>query len=117
MLYQRIYGKNVTADIHGSSGRNLIIENAELLNCVQEKMKPPSLPTVQQQPSTNNQNKKTIMSSPTKPSIIPQQQQQQQPSTLTVKAINKQIETRTADGKRRITPMFIPLHQDSTLGG
>lgn len=28
--------------------------------------------------------------------------------------INKQIETRTSDGKRRITPMFIPPPTDTT---
>ena len=28
--------------------------------------------------------------------------------------INKQIETRTKDGKRRITPMFIPINTDKT---
>lgn len=28
--------------------------------------------------------------------------------------INKQIETRTSDGKRRITPMFIPPSADTT---
>lgn len=28
--------------------------------------------------------------------------------------INKQIETRTSDGKRRITPMFIPPPADTT---
>lgn len=27
-----------------------------------------------------------------------------------VRPTNRQIETRTSDGKRRITPMFIPLH-------
>lgn len=34
------------------------------------------------------------------------------PTTPIKAAIHKQIETRTADGKRRITPMFIPLDQD-----
>ena len=31
---------------------------------------------------------------------------------VTKAPIHKQIETRTADGKRRITPMFIPLNQE-----
>lgn len=38
----------------------------------------------------------------TQPAVIPQ-------SITPVKAIEKQIETRRADGKRRITPMFVPL--------
>lgn len=37
-----------------------------------------------------------------KPAVLP-------PSIKPVKAIEKQIETRRADGKRRITPMFMPL--------
>lgn len=28
---------------------------------------------------------------------------------------NKQIETRTSDGKRRITPMFVPVAPESSL--
>lgn len=36
------------------------------------------------------------------------------PLTTPVKGpINKQIETRTSDGKRRITPMFIPPPSDT----
>lgn len=31
----------------------------------------------------------------------------------TPKPINKQIETRTLDGKRRITPMFIPANVET----
>lgn len=38
----------------------------------------------------------------TKPTLIPK-------STTPVKAIEKQIETRRSDGKRRITPMFVPI--------
>lgn len=50
------------------------------------------------------------------------QQQQQSPTKATgtlnspsitpTKAISKQFETRAADGRRRITPMFIPREQD-----
>lgn len=39
----------------------------------------------------------------TKPTVIQQ-------SPTAAKAIDKQIETRRADGKRRITAMFIPLN-------
>ncbi|XP_037920410.1 protein HIRA homolog [Hermetia illucens] len=102
-LYQRMYGKSATLDVHASPGRDMIIENAELLNITQEKLKPPSVSNTMPHPKT---------SQPSLNSHFNGEQTTFSVSTP-VKAISKQIETRTADGKRRITPMFIPLHQDT----
>lgn len=98
-----MYGKSATLDVHASPGRDMIIENAELLNITQEKLKPPSVSNTIPHPKT---------SQPSLNSHFNGEQTTFSVSTP-VKAISKQIETRTADGKRRITPMFIPLHQDT----
>lgn len=71
----------------------MVMEAPELLN-----LKPPAPP-----------NKSPQM--PSTPSVPPPA------NTTTVTPvkgpINKQIETRTSDGKRRITPMFIPPPADT----
>lgn len=46
------------------------------------------------------------------PATVNVASQAQVASATPTKAIHKQIETRTAEGKRRITPMFIPLQED-----
>lgn len=62
--------------------------------------------------TTNNENpvqigdvEMTSVEISTQPAILPQ-------SVPSVKAIEKQIETRRADGKRRITAMFVPFSVD-----
>lgn len=63
-------------------------------------------------PITNNENpvqfgdvEMTSVEISTQPAILPQ-------SVAPVKAIEKQIETRRADGKRRITAVFVPFSVD-----
>lgn len=68
----------------------MVMEAPELLN-----LKPPAPPSQQQVPSTNS------VPAPLNTSTTPAKG-----------PINKQIETRTSDGKRRITPMFIPPPPD-----
>lgn len=105
-LYQRMYGKDATIDLSAQAEKELIIENAELLNVSQEKPRgPPSLipsaakesPQVSTPPTSQTTSIQTIKNSTSSPS----------------KPILKQTETRRPDGKRRITPMFIPI-SDST---
>lgn len=114
-LYQRMYGKDATVDLSIQAEKEMIIENAELLNTSNEKPKgPPSLiPTVT----------KEILPPPTiitRPPIITNDTSMDSISSsigstsTPVKPILKQVETRRADGKRRITPMFIPLNDAST---
>ncbi|XP_035717672.1 protein HIRA homolog [Vespa mandarinia] len=84
-LHERLYGKPLV------QGGCMVMEAPELLN-----LKPPAPPSQQQIPSTINSVPVPLNTSNT-PAKGP---------------INKQIETRTSDGKRRITPMFIPPPPD-----
>lgn len=89
-LHERMYGKFLSP----SARQTCVVETPELLE-VQEKqaeMKNTVVPTNQTELATEQP--------------ITQRMPMKGP-------INKQIETRTSDGKRRITPMFIPLAPDS----
>lgn len=104
-LYQRMYGKDITAfDLNGQSGKDSIIENAELLNVSQCKL---TAPTLIPQSSQNA----TKISTSAQPPVALQSSTSQE----TQRPILKQIETKTADGKRRITPMFVPLNDDADV--
>ncbi|XP_012227653.1 protein HIRA [Linepithema humile] len=86
-LHERLYGKPLA-----NQGGCMVMEAPELLN-----LKPPAPNLTPQVPSA-----------PSIPPVI-------NTATTPVKGpINKQIETRTSDGKRRITPMFIPPPADTT---
>ncbi|XP_055592877.1 protein HIRA homolog isoform X2 [Uranotaenia lowii] len=118
-LYQRMYGKDITLDINAQSDKDMIIENAELLNISQNKIVPPTLipqqsptPVLKTSNTANDTSIKTVQKTTTTSAvtstIIPTSQEQTQ------RPILKQIETKTSDGKRRITPMFIPLNDTVT---
>lgn len=119
-LYQRIYGKTAANLTNGSSAEtDFLIENPELLTYTQEKIKPPTLPTIEIASHNNNNNIVGNLSAQSISNGFSQgnsnishnlNAMEIGPSTP-VKAINKQLETRTKDGKRRITPVFIPLNQ------
>ncbi|XP_061396892.1 protein HIRA homolog [Musca vetustissima] len=134
-LYQRIYGKTAANLTNGSTTSNdMLIENPELILYSQNKPKPPTLPTMQLTTNHNNINNNYIESTGTLPSsngfgtpsdgrsVFSQNSTNSAgsvsvvPQTTPVKAISKQMETRTKDGKRRITPMFIPLNTDTVTG-
>lgn len=97
-LYQRMYGKDATIDISSQPEKEMIIENAELLSTATEKPRgPPVLIPVHETPPPAIKTPQLVP--PTPPSSN--------------KPILKQVETKTADGKRRITPMFIPLTEET----
>lgn len=116
-IFQREYGKSIDLNLSESSvDKGIVPEYSELLNIEESK----SMSEISFNNNiVNNNNISSITNvgknSPqfgdiemcsvpisTKPAVIPQ--------TITpIKAIEKQIETRRADGKRRITPMFVPL--------
>ncbi|XP_067639954.1 protein HIRA homolog isoform X2 [Eurosta solidaginis] len=121
-LFQKTYGKSVTLENGTGGAADLLIENPELLADAHEKPKAPTLPTA----ITTN----TI--SPNA-DVIPQCSMKiaetlngyhNPAATYTVNSIGseertnnigglrKQTETRTADGKRRITPVFVAPNQD-----
>lgn len=108
-LYQRKYGKSMN-DMNTSVDKDFLIENAELLNMSDSKKLLKPVPTFLSPEFILNSESITF---PT----IPQAEEKSLPppassSSPAKQAIHKQIETRTKDGKRRITPMFIPLTQD-----
>lgn len=117
-LYQRMYGKDATIDLSSQAEKELIIENAELLNVSgTEKPKgPPSLiPTTSKESVVQPSLAPTVTNDVSQFSITNDSISTAIGSTSTpVKPILKQVETRRADGKRRITPMFIPLTDTST---
>ncbi|XP_031624833.1 protein HIRA homolog [Contarinia nasturtii] len=121
-VFQREYGKTIDLNLSESSmDKGIVPEYSEFLNIDESK----SIDTVI---FNNNKNNGTNTNAPssnksaskfgdvessslpisTKSVAVPQ-------NTTPMKAIEKQIETRRADGKRRITPMFVPLsvEQDS----
>lgn len=80
----------------------MIVENAEILDAVKEKITLPSL-------SGNPPQQEPVPVIPDpfiKPAVVRENHES------SASAIKKQIETRTPDGKRRITPVFIPVNQD-----
>lgn len=103
-LYQRMYGKDATIDISSQAEKEMIIENADLLSVAMEKPRGPPvlLPT-----APINDTSSVTFKLPQVTSTIPVT------ASPANKPIPKQLETKTADGKRRITPMFIPLTEES----
>lgn len=90
VLLERMYGKSLTSE--GSNINTFIVETPELLS-VQEHAE--RIATSQEQPQA------------------PASELPVTPTTPLKGPLNKQIETRTSDGKRRITPMYIPPAPDT----
>lgn len=102
-LYQRIYGKSATTDLNDShTGKDMLIEYPELLDANEKS----------QSKFDNNSghahvdNDIEMISNNTEAFKPPSQ------TSTPTKAISQQIETRTADGRRRITPIFVPLTEE-----
>ncbi|XP_071944508.1 protein HIRA-like isoform X2 [Antedon mediterranea] len=88
-LYEKIYGKNLS--IH-SGAANTVIENPDLLNLQKMQKEQQEKLAAKVQASPINTPKKLITPIMDKP-----------PTDV----LSKQIETRTPDGRRRITPLYI----------
>ncbi|XP_014250807.1 protein HIRA [Cimex lectularius] len=103
--FEKLYGKFALDGIR----ETMVIENPDLFsNCV-KKEKSPILPD-------KEENKETLtngyLPAHQSPSPTPTNTQVSQSESNFLKRSTKQIETRTSDGRRRITPIFIPLNQD-----
>ncbi|XP_068087033.1 protein HIRA [Anabrus simplex] len=110
-LHERMYGKSLTAS---TVGQAIVVETPELL-AVRERNE-----QLQQQQQQQQQQQALVANNianttPTSSQPLPVDQTSQSSTPLTPHKgpINKQIETRTSDGKRRITPMFIPPAPDT----
>lgn len=107
-----MYGKSANIDLNESQTEGgMLIEYAELMS---------SMPETHFNNNNHNSNSHNNhidssanieIKSVSMPATI-DAAPQPQAATVPTKAIHKQIETRTAEGKRRITPMFIPLQED-----
>lgn len=109
-LYQRMYGKSMS-DMNATSDKDLIVENAELLNSSMDGGKRTITKPIPTFLSPDVVMKNDFVRQQPKPAEMESREPQTVSSPMK-QAIHKQIETRTKDGKRRITPMFIPLTQD-----
>lgn len=95
-LYQRMYGKSASIGLVQPE-KDVIIEYPELVNVVKEK-------------SIMNHSNDVVVDNHVASDVV--KSKPIADTGLPQVPIHKQIETRTADGKRRITPMFIPLNQE-----
>ncbi|XP_055300313.1 protein HIRA homolog [Sitodiplosis mosellana] len=118
-VFQREYGKCIDLNLSESSmDKGIVPEYSELLN-VEESNKSAEANVLNNNNITNNNvpnNKSTPQFGDIEMDSVPISTKPAIPQNTTpVKAIEKQIETRRADGKRRITPMFVPIsvEQDS----
>ncbi|XP_060810940.1 protein HIRA homolog [Amyelois transitella] len=110
-FYEKIYGKCLANESGGDLSSNLLVECAEIMMAreKQEAKRDAKEETTPKADRTQFQSRPSATRSPSSPAVRP---------------VDRQIETRTSDGKRRITPVFIPLtHADaneslcSTPGG
>lgn len=86
-----MYGKSLQRNLNQSYCGSQIVENPEMLNTLDEiKIEIPELP-VTEIPKAISPN--LLQGSPVASSVLV--------------PVNKQVETRLPDGKRRITPMFL----------
>ncbi|XP_037935794.1 protein HIRA homolog [Teleopsis dalmanni] len=109
-LYKRIYGKAVHFENGGNCNVDMLIENPDLFNSSRVKIKAPTLPTF----TVPNQSSifDTTTSLPAVNGFSNTSVIQPNSSSSHTTPIKKQTETITADGKRRITPIFIPVNHD-----
>ncbi|XP_050101416.1 protein HIRA homolog [Anopheles aquasalis] len=113
ILYQRMYGKNANFDLTVQAEKEMIVENSDFLNVSKSNPVPPTL--IPQQGARKEEMPRTTNTADNRAAVqSPHAMAIQSSSSLSAHApILKQIETKTADGKRRITPMFIPLNDDN----
>ncbi|XP_060561326.1 protein HIRA-like [Ruditapes philippinarum] len=105
-LLEKIYGKTVTKNNTNSSA-NQIIESADILMLQQQQQKVAnSSPEEKSRLASNT----SIMSTPSKSQTS--FYKGVDVSNSPFKPTDKQIETKTADGRRRITPIFLPVEPD-----
>ncbi|XP_026489914.2 protein HIRA homolog [Vanessa tameamea] len=92
-FYEKIYGKCFVNEPGGDLTSNLLVECPEIL-LAREKQE------AKKEPPKEEITPKSDKSQPFAPAPLP---------PLPPRPVDRQIETRTSDGKRRITPVYIPL--------
>ncbi|XP_028160951.1 protein HIRA homolog [Ostrinia furnacalis] len=101
-FYEKIYGKCLANESGADLSSNLLVECTEIL-LAREKQEAKREAREESTPKSDKSQSKPILT----PSPVSS-------ASTTLRPIDRQIETRTSDGKRRITPVFIPLtHADA----
>lgn len=106
-----MYGQSSNVDLNVTQDKTIVLEYAELLNANESTNDitnglPPPLPVVA--------TAATNVVEPNRMTAI-ECADDYEPMTPVKAAIMKQFETRAKDGRRRITPMFIPLEGENGL--
>lgn len=115
-IFQREYGKIIDLNMSESSmDKGIVPEYSELLYIDENKSTDTSILNNNNATNNNivvNNNKNPPQFGDVEMSTVPISTKSTviQQNPIAAKAIDKQIETRRADGKRRITAMFIPLN-------
>ncbi|XP_072943481.1 protein HIRA [Epargyreus clarus] len=93
-FYEKIYGKCLANEGGGDMSSNLLIECPEIMLAREKQEAKKETPKEETTPKSDKSQSKVVLT----------------PSPVS-RPVDRQIETRTSDGKRRITPVFIPLTQ------
>lgn len=103
-LYEKIYGKSLVTSQPTSA---MAVENPEMITAnKKEVQKEPAVLIVSSAKPVSG----TVTTTTSTPTVTTNV------SPLTKACTNKQIETRTSDGRRRITPIYIPPTPDTADG-
>ncbi|XP_047512693.1 protein HIRA homolog isoform X1 [Pieris napi] len=106
-LYEKIYGKCPANESGGDLSSNLLVECPEILLAREKQEAKKETP---KEETTPKNDKSQVQQKP----IYTPSPMSTQSSPAPLRPMDRQIETRTSDGKRRITPVFIPLtHADA----
>ncbi|XP_026747652.1 LOW QUALITY PROTEIN: protein HIRA homolog [Trichoplusia ni] len=104
-FYEKIYGKCLANESGGDLSANLLVECPEIL-LAREKQEAKKEAAKEETTPKSEKSQSKILLSPSPASCGT--------SSTPLRPMDRQIETRTSDGKRRITPVFIPLtHADA----
>ncbi|XP_075969948.1 histone cell cycle regulator-like protein [Anticarsia gemmatalis] len=104
-FYEKIYGKCLANESGGDLSSNLLVECPEILLAREKQEAKKEAAKEETTPKSDKSQPKSLLSPSAGSSGT---------SSTPLRPMDRQIETRTSDGKRRITPVFIPLtHADA----
>ncbi|CAB3221414.1 unnamed protein product [Arctia plantaginis] len=104
-FYEKIYGKCLANESGGDLSSNLLVECPEILLAREKQEAKKEAAKEETTPKSDKSQPKSLLSPSAGSSSI---------LSTPLRPMDRQIETRTSDGKRRITPVFIPLtHADA----
>ncbi|XP_068629788.1 protein HIRA [Battus philenor] len=112
-FYEKIYGKCFVNESGGDLTSNLLVECPEILLAREKQEAKKETAKEETTPKSDKSQSAPVATSPVCGGTASNTQSSVLASTP-LRPVDRQIETRTSDGKRRITPVFIPLtHADA----